>query len=194
VKAFQRTHHLEVDGIVGRHTMAAIDHGGGTHATGGGTHAGGGGTAHDGGGHPTGGEAQIRDQVIAKARSHMGARYSWAAEGPSMFDCSGFAWYVLHTDTHLTSAGRTTAAGLSHAPYTTSTSSPEKGDLVFYSSGGISHVTIALGQGSQVIGASGGGSHTHGQDPNARVKVTDWNNDRRHKSFGSIQGLINRRK
>ena len=194
VKAFQRTHHLEVDGIVGRHTMAAIDHGGGTHATGGGTHAGGGGTAHDGGGHPTGGEAQIRDQVIAKARSHMGARYSWAAEGPSMFDCSGFAWYVLHTDTHLTSAGRTTAAGLSHAPYTTSTGSPEKGDLVFYSSGGISHVTIALGQGSQVIGASGGGSHTHGQDPNARVKVTDWNNDRRHKSFGSIQGLINRRK
>ena len=123
----------------------------------------------------------------------MGARYSWAAEGPSMFDCSGFAWYVLHTDMHLTSAGRTTAAGLSHAPYTTHTSHPEKGDLVFYSSGGISHVTIALGQGSEVIGASGGGSHTHGQDPNARVKETSWAHDSRSKSFGSIQGLINRR-
>ena len=193
VKAFQRAHHLEVDGVVGSHTMATIDHGGGTHAAGDGTHAAGGGAPHDNGSHPSGGEAQIREQVITKARSHMGARYSWAADGPSMFDCSGFAWYVLHTDMHLTSAGRTTAAGLSHAPYTTSTSSPEKGDLVFYSSGGISHVTIALGQGSEVIGASGGGSHTHGQDPNARVKVTNWNNDRRHKSFGSIRGLINRR-
>ncbi len=123
----------------------------------------------------------------------MGARYSWAAAGPSMFDCSGFAWYVLHTDMHLTKAGRTTAAGLSHAPYTTPTGSPQKGDLVFYSSGGISHVTIALGHGSQVIGASGGGSHTHGQDPNARVKITDWNRDSRHKTFGSIRSLINRK-
>ena len=193
VKAFQHTHHLEVDGIVGPHTMAAIDHRSTTHARGGGSHAGSGGAAHGGGSHPTGGEAQIRDQVIAKARSHMGARYSWGREGPSVFDCSGFAWYVLHTDMHLTSAGRTNAAHLSHAPYTTHTGSPEKGDLVFYSSGGISHVTIALGQGSEVIGASGGGSHTHGQDPNARVKITDWNHDSRHKSFGSIQGLINRK-
>jgi cell wall-associated NlpC family hydrolase len=193
VKAFQRSHHLEVDGIVGTHTMNAIDHGG----KGGGASAhkggGGGGAAPDTGHHASGSEAAIRDEVISKARSHMGARYSWAAEGPSMFDCSGFAWYVLHTDTHLTSAGRTTAAGLSHSPYTKPVAHPEKGDLVFYSSGGISHVTIALGSGSSVIGASGGGSHTHGNDPNARVKVTDWSHDSRHKSFGSIQNLINRK-
>jgi peptidoglycan hydrolase-like protein with peptidoglycan-binding domain len=191
VKHFQRSHHLEVDGIVGMHTMAAMDHGGG------GVAHGGGGSGHhddDGGGPPTGSEAAIREQVIDKANNHMGARYSWAAEGPSMFDCSGFAWYVLHTDMHLTKGGRTTAAGLSHAPYTTPTSSPQKGDLVFYSSGGISHVTIALGHGSQVIGASGGGSHTHGQDPNARVKITDWSRDSRHKSFGSIRGLIKNKK
>jgi peptidoglycan hydrolase-like protein with peptidoglycan-binding domain len=194
VKAFQRQHHLEVDGIVGPHTMKAIDHGGGGNAhAGGGAHHGGGAGGGGGGGHASGSEAAIRDEVLAKAHKHMGARYSWAAEGPSMFDCSGFAWYVLHTDMHLTSAGRTTAAGLSHAPYTTHTGSPEKGDLVFYSSGGISHVTIATGHGSQVIGASGGGSHTHGQDPNARVKIGDWTHDRRHKTFGSIQNLINRR-
>jgi peptidoglycan hydrolase-like protein with peptidoglycan-binding domain len=188
VRKFQHAHNLIADGIVGPHTIAAIDHGSPAHA-GSGTHAGSG--AHDGGGHPTGTEEHIRDQVIAKARNHMGARYSWAAEGPSMFDCSGFAWYVLHTDMHLTGAGRTTAAGLAHSPYTTPTSSPQKGDLVFYSSGGISHVTIALGQGSEVIGASGGGQNTHGKDPNARVKLTDWNHDRRHKTFGSIRGLIN---
>jgi peptidoglycan hydrolase-like protein with peptidoglycan-binding domain len=190
VKQFQRSHHLEVDGIVGTHTMAAMDHGGGV------AHGGGGSSHHDddGGGHPTGSEAAIRDQVIDKANNHMGARYSWAAEGPSVFDCSGFAWYVLHSDMHLTKAGRTTAAGLSHAPYTTPTGSPQKGDLVFYSSGGISHVTIALGSGSQVIGASGGGQHTHGQDPNARVKITDWSRDSRHKTFGSIRGLIKNKK
>ena len=193
VKAFQRSHHLEVDGIVGPRTMGAIDHGGGGASAHGGGSKGSGGASHGTGGHASGSETAIRDQVIDRARSHMGARYSWAAEGPSMFDCSGFAWYVLHTDMHLTSAGRTTAAGLSHAPYTTPTSHPEKGDLVFYSSGGISHVTIALGSGSSVIGASGGGSHTHGNDPNAKVKITDWTHDRRHKSFGSIQSLINRK-
>jgi peptidoglycan hydrolase-like protein with peptidoglycan-binding domain len=198
VKRFQHAHRLEVDGVVGRHTMAAFDHGGGAHAGGGAHHPrggahGGGGSHDDGGAPPTGSEEAIREQVLARARSHMGAPYSWAAQGPSMFDCSGFAWYVLHTDMHLTGAGRTTAEGLSHAPYTTPTSSPQKGDLVFYSSGGISHVTIALGSGSQVIGASGGGQNTHGHDPNARVKITDWSRDSRHKSFGSIRSLINRR-
>ncbi|TMQ02616.1 MAG: hypothetical protein E6J91_51000 [Deltaproteobacteria bacterium] len=143
---------------------------------------------------PAGDEAAVRNEVLAKAKSHMGARYSWGAQGPSMFDCSGFSWYVLHSDTHLTSAGRTNAAGLSHAPYTAATSHPEKGDLVFYAgSSGISHVTIAEGSGSQTIGASSGGPSTHGQDPNARVKVTDWTHDGRHVSFGSIKKLIEAR-
>jgi len=194
VKKFQAAHHLEVDGEVGKHTMAAIDH-----KTTGGT---GGTVAHGGSGHeapapthggaaPSGSEAQIRNEVLAKAESHMGAPYSWAADGPSMFDCSGFAWYVLHSDMHLTTAGRTTAAGLSHSPYTTPTSQPEKGDLVFYAgSSGISHVTVATGSGSQVVGASGGGPSTHGHDPKAKVKFTNWTGDSRHKSFGSIQKLI----
>ena len=142
---------------------------------------------------PAGNEEEVRNEVLSKAKSHMGAPYSWAAQGPSMFDCSGFSWYVLHTDTHLTSAGRTNAAGLSHAPYTTPIGHPEKGDLVFYASGGISHVTIALGSGSQTIGASGGGPSTHGHDPNAKVKVTDWTHDHRSKSFGSIKKLIEHR-
>jgi 3D (Asp-Asp-Asp) domain-containing protein len=193
VKKFQAAHHLEVDGEVGKHTMAAIDHkgpetvahGGNTGKTGGG-----GGATHEPAA-PAGSEAQVRNEVLAKAESHMGARYSWAADGPSMFDCSGFAWYVLHSDMHLTTAGRTTAAGLSHSPYTTPTSKPEKGDLVFYAgSSGISHVTVATGSGSQVVGASGGGPSTHGQDPNAKVKFTNWTGDSRHKTFGSIQKLI----
>ena len=41
-----------------------------------------------------------------------------------------------------------------------------------------------------MIGASGGDQHTHGNNPKAKVKVTDWTKDNRHKSFGSIQKLI----
>ncbi len=144
----------------------------------------------DGGDKPKG-EGAEREVVMEKARSHLGARYYWGADGPSMFDCSGFAWYVLHTDTHLTSAGRTNAAGLSGSPYTIPEGHVEKGDLVFYhGSSGISHVTIATGEGSTTIGASGGGPSTHGDNPNAKVKYTDWNYDSRGKSFGSIRNLI----
>jgi peptidoglycan hydrolase-like protein with peptidoglycan-binding domain len=186
VKKFQAAHHLEVDAIVGPHTMAALDgkpdpKGGNDHKTGGGG---------SGPPPPAGSEAAVRDQVIAKAKTHTNAPYSWAAQGPSMFDCSGFSWYVLHTDMHLTTKGRTNAEGLSHAPYTTPTSHPEKGDLVFYGGGTKSHVTIALGSGSQTIGASGGGSSTHGNNPKAKVKQTDWSKDSRAKSFGSIDKLI----
>jgi len=191
VKKYQHSHHLTADGEVGKHTMAAMDghsqpaHHAPAHAPEGGDHGGG---EHN----PAlaGSEAQIREEVIAKAKSHTGAPYSWATAGPSMFDCSGFSWYVLHNDMHLTDKGRTTAEGLSHSPYTTPTHTPEKGDLVFYGSGHISHVTIALGSGSQVIGASGGGSNTHGHDPKAKVKQTDWSHDSRAKSFGSISKLI----
>ena len=191
------------DGIFLHKHFAETDNGG----KGDGDHGGKGGKDDDHGGKGDGGkggkdddhgnkgggnnEAEVRNEVIDKANNHLGARYSWGAQGPSMFDCSGFSWYVLHNDMHLTDKGRTNAEGLSHAPYTTHTNSPQKGDLVFYGgSGNISHVTIALGSGSQTIGASGGGSSTHGQDPNAKVKVTDWNRDRRSKSFGSIDKLI----
>ena len=35
------------------------------------------------------------DRVIAIARNQVGDRYSWAATGPSSFDCSGFVYYVF---------------------------------------------------------------------------------------------------
>lgn len=34
---------------------------------------------------------------------------------------------------------------------------------------------------------------THGHDPNAKIKITDYGADKRSKSFGSIRGLINRK-
>lgn len=114
-----------------------------------------------------------------------GVPYSWAAGGPSAswpgggkgknggvgWDCSGFAQGALVRLGLLSpTATDRSAAGLYAA------SSPadgsQVGDLAFYgsSSSSVSHVMVGMGDG-QVIGASGGGSKTNADDPNARVKV-----------------------
>lgn len=134
------------------------------------------------------GHDELRDAVIDAATGHLGAPYSWGADGPGAFDCSGFVLYVLRNDTGLVSWGDDTAQGI--AGRLPATSSPEQGDCVFFSSGGIQHVELVTGLGSQTIGASGGGSSTFGDDPEAKVQYGDWSADSRAKSFGSIAELI----
>jgi peptidoglycan hydrolase-like protein with peptidoglycan-binding domain len=131
----------------------------------------------------------LRDAVMAAAQSHLGKPYYWGADGPAMFDCSGFVLYVLRQNTGLVRWGDDTAAGISGR--VRSTGRPQKGDLVFYSGrSGISHIEFSTGNGSQTIGASGGGSRTRGNNPNAKVQYGNYANDGRRKSFGSIQDLI----
>jgi cell wall-associated NlpC family hydrolase len=106
-----------------------------------------------------------------------------------MFDCSGFVLYVLRQDTGLVSWGDDTAGGIKNR--LPSTGNPEKGDLVFYSSGGgVQHVEMVAGSGTKEIGASGGGSSTYGRDPSAKVQWGDMTADRRKRSYGSIEGLL----
>ncbi|MFO0007677.1 MAG: hypothetical protein ACK559_41840 [bacterium] len=97
--------------------------------------------------------------------------------------------YVLRQETGLVGWGDDTAAGIKgRLPRT---ENPRKGDMVFYTGGGsTSHIEICAGSGSTTIGASGGGSRTRGNDPDAKVQWGNWNRDGRSKSFGSIQGLI----
>jgi hypothetical protein len=72
-----------------------------------------------------------------------------------------------------------------------STNNPRKGDLNFYStSSGVEHIEMFTGSGSTEIGASGGGSHTFGHDPDAKVQYSDSAADGRSLSHGSIAGLI----
>ena len=130
----------------------------------------------------------LRAGVIAAAESHLGAPYYWGGDGPSMFDCSGFALYVLRSDMSLINWGDDTAAGI--AGRLQSTSAPQRGDLVFYrGSNGITHVEFVI-SGSRTIGASGGGSSTRGDNPNAKVQYGDYTHDSRSKSFGSIEALL----
>ena len=35
--------------------------------------------------------------LLAAIDERLGARYSWGAEGPNAFDCSGFVWSIFHS-------------------------------------------------------------------------------------------------
>lgn len=181
VLSFQRANGLSVDGVVGPQTASMLTSG----------------SAEDldsGGGSSFAGVEEyddLRDAVIAAAETHLGAPYYWGADGPSMFDCSGYVLYVLRQDTGLIDWGDDTAHGIMNR--LPSISSPEKGDMVFLWSGGrVQHVEIAMGQGSRTIacGGPGAGSSTFGDNPNAKVQYDDWTQDSRSRTFGSIGGII----
>lgn len=181
VRGFQQANGLEADGTVGADTANRLYD---DKAAKIGKVAGG--DAKFGG---LDGYADIRQGVLAAARGHRGAPYYWGADGPQMFDCSGFVLYVLRQDTHLINWGDMAAGDIKRS--LPGTSNPKAGDLVFFSNGGSTeHVMMATGSGSNEIGASGGGSHTFGNDANACVKENSWTADSRGKSFGSIDGLI----
>ena len=185
VRGFQSANGLGVDGVVGPRTAAALQSPTSKPVSAAPDHAGGG----DKGGVEPKNVTEWRDKVITAAEKHLGKLYWWGADGPANFDCSGFALYVLRQETGLVNWGDDTAGGIKgRLP---KTQNPRRGDMVFYSSGGsTSHIEIYMGSGSSTIGASGGGSRTRGNDPNAKVKYGNYARDGRAKSFGSIQGLI----
>lgn len=92
--------------------------------------------------------------VIAIAKQYLGVKYRFGGTSPSTgFDCSGYVSYVFQQAGKMKS--RATAAGLYNM--STKVSTPQVGDLVFYSGtykAGISHVGIYIGN-NQMINASG---------------------------------------
>jgi len=144
VKSFQRAKHLVVDGIVGPKTESALS------------------SAKASVSAPTtskGSNTAIKqmnysvskaDAVIATAKKYIGVPYVWGGESPKGFDCSDFVQYVMSQNG--ISIPRTTSAQYSGG---TAVSTPQKGDLVFFSTykSGPSHVGIYIGNG-QFIQAS----------------------------------------
>ncbi|MES2644393.1 MAG: peptidoglycan-binding protein [Myxococcota bacterium] len=181
VRGFQTANGLEVDGVVGPATAKLLNSASSKDVA-----------KVRGGGTPFAGNdayGDMRTSVLAAAKSHLGAPYYWGADGPSMFDCSGFILYVLRQDTGLVSWGDDTAGGIKNR--VPSTTSPLKGDLIFYSgSSGVSHIEMYTGSGTTEIGASGGGSSTYGRDPGAKVQYGDMTADGRSRSYGSIAKII----
>ncbi|MGB2991683.1 MAG: cell wall-binding repeat-containing protein [Paenisporosarcina sp.] len=91
--------------------------------------------------------ASTNDKLVAKAKQYLGTPYVFGGTTPSGFDCSGYIYYVHNAaGIKLT---RTNTSG--YYSMTTKVSSPQPGDLVFFSNtykAGISHMGIYIGNGS----------------------------------------------
>ena len=92
------------------------------------------------------------DKVISFAKTLLGKKYSWGAEGPSTFDCSGFTYYVFKQTAGVTLP----RVSKDQSKYGTSVSrsNVKKGDLVFFdtngsNNGAVSHVGIYMGDGDR---------------------------------------------
>ncbi|MCK2215796.1 NlpC/P60 family protein [Actinomadura sp. ATCC 31491] len=96
-------------------------------------------------------------RIVAAAKLHLGKPYVWGANGPSAFDCSGLAYYVLNQAG--IKIGDTTAAGYQASGKPVST--PQPGDLVFFGNPA-SHVGIYLGDGKMIHAPHPGASVTVG--------------------------------
>jgi cell wall-associated NlpC family hydrolase len=94
-------------------------------------------------------------QLIDLARQQIGKPYVYGASGPNSFDCSGFVCYC-YKHTSKPGIGRPNAQGL--YGMCKIVSSPQSGDLVFFSDSGsvqrITHVGLYIGN-SQMIAAEG---------------------------------------
>jgi hypothetical protein len=90
------------------------------------------------------------DDALAYATTEIGKPYSYGAEGPSAFDCSGLVqWVFAHVGIRLP---RTAAA---QQDATTAVASPRPGDLVFYGNPA-HHVAIYVGGGKQIAAPHSG--------------------------------------
>ena len=93
---------------------------------------------------------QVRPEAsraIAAGRTKLGAAYVWAAEGPDVFDCSGFVrWSFLQVGISL----QHYSGAMYQSTIRISESQLQPGDLVFWGPGGSAHVAIYIG-GNQIL-------------------------------------------
>lgn len=107
-------------------------------------------------------------ELVRAAQSKLGCLYSWGATGENYFDCSGLvSWcYWKCGARHVR---RTTYSIVTDFPaYKVGKNELRAGDIIICNGG--AHVVIYMGDGN-IIGANGGGSATHGDNPNACVKI-----------------------
>jgi cell wall-associated NlpC family hydrolase len=85
----------------------------------------------------------LAERVLAEARRHKGAPYSYGAAGPYRFDCSGFTMYVFgRFGIHLPHSSSAQAGVARRIP----DDQKRPGDLIFtYRGGTIGHVGIYAG-------------------------------------------------
>ncbi len=180
VKEFQRRNGLEVDGVVGTHTLAAFEHGGKEPApkqpahpgapTHGGTPApggGGGGGQHNPDPPPSGGDPVAiarhfvkNPPLRADSPELKRGLPHYTAAGGATNDCADFVSSVLMTagriSTHEINVGVMKTYLESNGWKETTKAKAQPGDVWLCNGGGISHVTlVSASGGSRIIGANG---------------------------------------
>ncbi|MFR5749489.1 MAG: C40 family peptidase, partial [Thomasclavelia spiroformis] len=114
----------------------------------------------------------LGERIYAAAYAKLGKLYWWGKSGPDYFDCSGLVYWSLKQAG--VSGGRGTAASYSQKWSAVSFNNSQTGDLVCFGSPAY-HIGIVIvnGDGSRsMIHAGGGDSSTHGNDPDAKVKIS----------------------
>ncbi len=121
--------------------------------------SGGGGGYNDSGGNYGPAPAPSAGGAVGIAQQYLGVPYVWGGASPSGFDCSGLTMYV-YAQMGISLPHSAAAQLSSGTPISYSQLAP--GDLVFFGSGGISHVGIYVG----------GGSMIHAPYPGASVMIS----------------------
>ena len=119
--------------------------------------------------------------MLAEAERYLGYAYVWGGSSPSTsFDCSGYVSWVIN-QSGVGSVGRQTAQGLYNLCTPVSSAEAQPGDLIFfvgtYSTTGMSHVGIYVGNGQMIHCASAGVSY-------ASINTSYWQSH--FYSFGRL--------
>jgi len=119
--------------------------------------------------------------MLAEAERYLGYPYVWGGSSPSTsFDCSGYVSWVIN-QSGVGSVGRQTAQGLYNLCTPVSSAEAQPGDLIFfvgtYSTTGMSHVGIYVGNGIMIHCASAGVSY-------ASINTSYWQSH--FYSFGRL--------
>jgi len=104
-------------------------------------------------------ESELRDSIVALARSQIGSRYRWGAQSPgNAFDCSGLVKFVLSA-LHLDLPRTARSQSLVGRPVERDTAQLRPGDLLTFGRGtSVTHIGIYVGDG-RIVHASTGKHH-----------------------------------
>ena len=115
----------------------------------------------------------LNNQIERTAKSHLGKKYVWGANGPYTFDCSGFTKAVFaQYNINIPRVSRDQAKEGKIIPW----NYLQKGDLIFFDSrksSRVSHVGIYLGQGEFI----------HASSSKHRVVISSLNSNYYTKHF-----------
>jgi cell wall-associated NlpC family hydrolase len=140
-------------------------------------------------------ESYWRDKFYSTTESQIGVPYYWGGNDPGTgFDCSGLIYWALNKSGMLPGIGDMVAGDQLNLGKVIGEKDLQKGDFIgFKTDKGVVHIGLYSGIGTSYLSASGGGRNTKGDNPKAKVQVTDYTKYPAEKIFVSISPIIEKR-